>query len=516
MAKYIKEKKNYETLPEPITLKGTEKIIDQMNNSICRIYNDKRKGTGFFIKIPYKSQSLSVLITSNHIINKDDILNNKNISIYINNDKNIKTIKLDSNRKIYSNEKFDITIIEIKENEDKLNNKYLELDDAIINYFQLEKNKGLNYLNNIYSNESIYILNYPKDNDIIVSYGKLFCLKKTELFYKCNIKENSSGSPILLTNNQKLIGIHSNCSKKYKYNKGSLLIYLIKEFSIIKNNLLLINKKGEYIINNYIIGEFDIKENNQKTRIINSYEQSNREVKFDIFYKKENENEKEIKDNCEIRINDELIPFSYFYNFIKKGIYKIKYTFILNNKKINYLFSRCSSLTNINFTNFNTNNVINMCWLFSGCSSLKIINLTNFNTNRVTNMSNMFSNCSSITNLDLSNFDTNNVTKLSYMFRGCSSLQNINISNFNTNNVSDMSHMFSNCFSITNLDLSNFDTNNASNLSYMFNKCKALTKIDLSNFTSDNVKDMSNIFNGCQKLTKNNIIAYDNKILEQL
>ena len=53
--------------------------------------------------------------------------------------KKIKTIKLDNNRLKYTNEKFDITILEIKENEDNLNNTYLELDDEIINYFKLDK-----------------------------------------------------------------------------------------------------------------------------------------------------------------------------------------------------------------------------------------------------------------------------------------------------------------------------------------------------------------------------------------
>ena len=100
-------------LPDPVSLEGTQKIIDQMNNNICIIYNENRKGTGFFVKIPYKSNLLPVLITSNQLINKDDILNVKTISIYINNDKKIKTLKLDRNRKIYTNEKFDITIIEI-------------------------------------------------------------------------------------------------------------------------------------------------------------------------------------------------------------------------------------------------------------------------------------------------------------------------------------------------------------------------------------------------------------------
>ena len=64
---------------EPLSLKQTEKIIEQMSNSICRINN---KGTGFFVKIPYKSKLLPVLITTNKVITTDDIQNNKNITIY--------------------------------------------------------------------------------------------------------------------------------------------------------------------------------------------------------------------------------------------------------------------------------------------------------------------------------------------------------------------------------------------------------------------------------------------------
>ena len=65
---------------EPISLKQTEKILDQMNsNSICRINN---KGNGFFVKIPYKSILLPVLITTNQVINTDDIQDKKNISTF--------------------------------------------------------------------------------------------------------------------------------------------------------------------------------------------------------------------------------------------------------------------------------------------------------------------------------------------------------------------------------------------------------------------------------------------------
>ena len=165
------KEKEIVTSPEPVSFEGTENILDQMNNCVCRIYNNG-KGTGFFTKIPYKNKELCVLITNNHVIGINDILNNKNITLYLNNDKIVKSIKLDNNRLRYTNEKLDITIIEIIENKDNLNNKYLILDDNIINYFKLKEKNDPNYLNDIYSNKSIYIINYPEDKDVKVSYGQ--------------------------------------------------------------------------------------------------------------------------------------------------------------------------------------------------------------------------------------------------------------------------------------------------------------------------------------------------------
>ena len=79
----------------------------------------------------------------------------------------------------------------------------------------------------------------------------------------------------------------------------------------------MIDKEGNNITYNYITAELNIEEDNQNIRIINSYEQATKENKY-IKYEKENKNEKEIKDNCKIIINDELIPFSYFHKFNKK------------------------------------------------------------------------------------------------------------------------------------------------------------------------------------------------------
>ena len=494
------------TSPEPISLKITEKIVEQMKNSICRIENNE-KSTGFFVKVPYKSKILPVLITTNNAINIDDILSNKNISLYLNNDKTIKELKLDDNRLKYTNEKLDITIIEIKENEDKLNVQYLELDDELINYFKQKKKESPDYLNNSYLNESIYLLNKTKTKDIFVSYGKLLYINNSDITHNCNIKEEASFSPILLLCNQKLIGIHYGNTKKYKYNKGKLLIYSLIEFSKIKNNLLIINKEGKNISMNYIIGEFDIKKVGQDIRIINSYEKFIREYDYNE-YKKEYENEKQIKENCMI-INDEFFPFSYFHKFNKKGKYTILYIFKKNITNTNYMFTGCSSLTKIDLSNFKTIKVTDMSDMFSGCSSLTNINLSNFNTYNVTDMSGMFDGCSSLININLSNFNTNKVTNMSHMSYECSSLMNINLSNFNTYNVTDMSYMFYECSSLTNINLSNFNTIKVTDMSWMFDGCKSLKAIDLSNFKTIKVTDMSGMFCECSSLTNINLSNFN-------
>ena len=105
-------------------------------------------------------------------------------------------------------------------------------------------------MNDIYSNKSIYSINYPEDKDIVVSYGQPPQINGSDIKQKCWTEPGSSGSPILLINNQKLIGIHYGYSDHFESNKGTLIIYSIIEFQNIKNNLLMINKEGKEIKNN--------------------------------------------------------------------------------------------------------------------------------------------------------------------------------------------------------------------------------------------------------------------------
>ena len=63
--------------------------------------------------------------------------------------------------------------------------------------------------------------------------------------------------------------------------------------------------------------------------------------------------------------------------------------------------------------------------MFSKCSSLKKLDFSNINTNKVTNMEYMFSECSSLEELNIYNFTNENASKVEGIFEGCFKLKNI-------------------------------------------------------------------------------------------
>ena len=260
--------------------------------------------------------------------------------------------------------------------------------------------------------------------------------------------------------------------------------------------------------NNYIMAEIEIKKDhaNKDIRIINSYEQYKKENKIDD---KENDykynNEKEIIENCYIKIENEIIPFSYFYKFKKEGKYKIKYSFKKYLTKTVFLFLGCELLTNIDLSNFDTSKITNMNAMFYQCASLKHINLDNINTSNVTDMCCLFYGCELLKNINLTNLETKNVEKMNGMFYQCKSLKELDLSNFNTSNVINMNAMFYQCESLKNINLSNFNTQNVTNMGCIFYGCKSLINIDLSYFNTSNVINMNAMFYQCESLKNINL-----------
>ena len=226
---------NKEDIPvgavEPIS-RETNKIIDnQLECNICKIYTSKSLGTGFLCKIPYPNEFnlLPVLITNHHVLDEDEIIKNRSLKITFNDDKLSKIIELADNRKIYSSELYDTTIIEIFPVKDNLT------------YF-LE----LNNLNEIINKESIYILQYPEGAKASYSFGKIDNINEFDVTYNAATLHGSSGGPILNLKNYKVIGIHKGSLKIN--NCGTLLKYPIREFILNpEKNRIKINPK---IVNN--------------------------------------------------------------------------------------------------------------------------------------------------------------------------------------------------------------------------------------------------------------------------
>jgi len=473
----------------PVPLDIANKVLE----SICKItigINEERSyGTGFFMNY---SDKLKCLMTNYHVINTS--VENKNIEIEIHNKKKMK-LKFKNRYTKYIEKPKDIAMIEIKES-DEIYKDIIFLDSD----YNCVKSRYIKY-----KGVDVFSIQHPYGKGAACASGTIKNIYEHEFDHNISTDNGSSGCPIILLNNNinliRVIGIHKDGIINKKINGGT---FIGEIFNGDLNKEL--NKKNN---NNYIIAEIDIKgeDINKDIRIINSYKEDYRRS-FIIKIEEEYKNEEEIK-KCEIKINNELIPFNYFYKFKSKGKYIIQYTFKNNINKTCFMFDGCSSLTNIDLSNFNTNNITSMGYMFSRCSSLINIDLSNFNTNNVTDMGFMFWGCSSLINVDLSNFNTNNLTNMRNMFDGCSSLTNIDLSNFNTNNLTNMRSMFNECSSLTNIDLSNFNTNNVTDMKYAFNRCSSLINIDLSNFNNNNVTDMGFMFSGCSSLTNINLSNFN-------
>ena len=268
---------------------------------------------------------------------------------------------------------------------------------------------------------------------------------------------------------------------------------------------------------NYILSKIEIKDDdvNQNIKIINSFEQWNRDKNSEIDKEKFKNylNEDELKNNCEIIINDKKIPFSYFHKFNAPGEYNVKYIFKKRITRTVGMFSQCNNIKSLDFTNFDSRCITNTNGMFFENKSLAYLNIKGFNTNKVECMGAMFYNCNSLKSLDLSSFITEKVTDMKGLFCDCQNLESIKLPNFNTSKIKDFSMMFKNCLSLTGLDLSSFRGINATDLSEMFFGCKKLKELNLINFDIKEPIKHDKVFDSCDALKKENIRTNNPAIL---
>ena len=245
-----------------VSYESSKKIIEQMENCVCKITFDNSQGTGFFCKIPFPNMNnmLPVLITNSHVIGQNIFYQkNTKISLYIKNAQSIRALNLD-NRIKHINKAYDISIIELKESDGITN--FLELDSTILNEILNNNIDNKSILD--YVDSTIYMLQYP-EGKLSVSYGILNSIYEDNQYFfshKCSSRAGSTGSPILNINNNKVIGMHQSSIKNH-YNKGIFLSFPIKEFIKInfKNYFLLkdFNKNFNLNIKDTKISRLDLR-----------------------------------------------------------------------------------------------------------------------------------------------------------------------------------------------------------------------------------------------------------------
>ena len=177
-------------------------------------------GTGFFCNIPNKC--IKAFITNNHVINQEFLNNEKKLILYNNKDEK-KEINLELNRYKFTDKDLDFTVIEILE------------DDNITNYLEIDE-----FIDSTdYKHEQICSLNYSGGRELQYSHGENYGIKQNYFLYSIGTLGGSSGAPIILINNKKVIGLHKagyyaddKKNKEKKINIGIPMNLIINKINI--------------------------------------------------------------------------------------------------------------------------------------------------------------------------------------------------------------------------------------------------------------------------------------------
>jgi len=197
--------------------------VKEIFNSIVRIEIDTWTATGFFLKIKIRDRELNSLITNCHVISQKDVLFEKKIYIYYGAKGNEikKVITLNSKERFIRcfNKPKDITVIELKNYDYIPDHKFLLPD--------LEYKNG--YYN--YNKQKFYLAGYPgvnnnHDGERHISSGRIIDIywnnNNIEFKHTLDSKKGSSGSPICLLSNGKVIGVNKAHIKQSPYGNFSI------------------------------------------------------------------------------------------------------------------------------------------------------------------------------------------------------------------------------------------------------------------------------------------------------
>ena len=379
-----------------------EKIYD-MKDSVVRLSEGKDSASGFFCKIYINDSPMPALITCYHIINAEYIKNNSHL--YFTDRNNIpKKINLKFKRMIYTNKDLDVTIIEIKEEDNLDIYSFLEMDNSINS-----KNPNILY-------KKVYLFHYPLGKTK-VKFSKGSTIKIIDNNYNFinnyKSKKGSSGAAIIDYNTDLVIGIHQG---KYelidpKQSQGILLKYAVEEFIKEKSKEIQSTYKNLYPYSNTMIMIYNIP-NNDGIKLFSE--------KFVCRY----------KNVCKYIYNEKEYPLTQYFQLTKitkedkiKGEIKITLTNFDYIKNMDFMFSRCEDLKKVIVTGTDFSKIESMDSTFDRCENLEeLSNTSKLNVENVKTFKGLFYLCKKLAKIPgIRKWKPYNLENFYEMFLGCQS-----------------------------------------------------------------------------------------------
>ncbi len=200
----------------------------RLSNCICRIKFGPKIGTGFFLKLMDGKNILHFLVSNEHIIEQQYINMKSELHFFTEKGKHYYLPYRYYSKIIRCFPKpTDITIVPIA---DFVINKVKDIDFLEMDLSWLNNRGFIQYLG-----EDVYCLQHPNNASTHIAMGKILKIfDSAEFVHSVDTDSGSSGSPIILCSNNKVVGIHkSGCEVNYT-NLGTFIFKFLVD--IIKQN----------------------------------------------------------------------------------------------------------------------------------------------------------------------------------------------------------------------------------------------------------------------------------------
>ena len=144
-----------------------------------------------------------------------------------------------------------------------------------------------------------------------------------------------------------------------------------------------------------------------------------------------------------------------------------------NGTVLGSMFRECTSLINLDVSDWDISNIISLVHFVYNCNSLSSLDVSGWDVSNVLSMSNFMA-LSAIVSLDVSEWTTTNLTNLSNFAFSATSLATLNVSGWDISDVTTTFFMVRNTALVT-FNTDSWDTSSITNCTAMARDCTSLT-----------------------------------------